>query len=147
MKPKQYMKQYENTFEDAREIIERIEWLQSQKTTLQQIIDGMPHGKGAKESDDRLDDLIIRVDELKNRAADELETLINSRLQVEKVIQCIEDSRYKRVLYGRYVELKTWEQIAEEIGYSYQWTCELHRDALVEVGKIITKKPQLLDRS
>ena len=43
---------------------------------------------------------------------------------------------YSDLLYMRYLEQKTLVQIAEELNYSYEWTCRLHGRALLAFSRI-----------
>lgn len=45
-------------------------------------------------------------------------------------IQSLNDHKFVRVLYKRYVEYKPFEQIAAELGYARSHTLLLHRNAL-----------------
>ena len=43
---------------------------------------------------------------------------------------------YSDLLYMRYLEQKTLVQIADELNYSYEWTCRLHGRALLAFSRI-----------
>ena len=45
-------------------------------------------------------------------------------------IQQLPDERFMRVLFERYVNYKSFEQIAVEMSYTYKWICDLHGMAL-----------------
>ena len=45
-------------------------------------------------------------------------------------IHNLHDDRYISVLFKRYVEIKSYELIAVEMNYSFDYVKELHRDAL-----------------
>jgi hypothetical protein len=47
-------------------------------------------------------------------------------------IQELTDDRYINVLFKRYVQIKSYELIAVEMNYSFDYVKELHRDALEE---------------
>lgn len=48
-----------------------------------------------------------------------------------------EDNRYISILLKKYVELKTLEQTAVTIGYSYERTRHLHKEALKKIFEVI----------
>lgn len=48
-----------------------------------------------------------------------------------------DDNRYISILLKKYVELKTLEQTAVAIGYSYERTRHLHREALKKIFEVI----------
>lgn len=52
-------------------------------------------------------------------------------------IQSLSDTRYIAILYERYVNNMSFEQISCALGYDYKWTCRLHGYALQEFDKLI----------
>ena len=60
-------------------------------------------------------------------------------LDVIGVIEQLEDPFYS-IIHKHYIENKKFDQVAEEICYSYQYTTEMHRTALGMVQKIIDKR-------
>lgn len=77
---------------------------------------------------------IIDFEEEINR---EIDCFVDARKAVTATIDKVEDARLHTVLNMRYVQFKTWEQIACYMGRSYQWVCKLHGTALQVVEKII----------
>lgn len=149
MRPKTFMSRYESAAERSKRLEQRIEWLETQKTSIQILIDGMPRGTGSRDLQDRLNDLIAEVDDLRASAADDLAYLIRLRKEIEDVIERVPDARLRYLLYMRYIEHKTWMQIAADMGrlfkpdeqaYSEHWMIDLHSAALREVGKILNAR-------
>ena len=69
------------------------------------------------------------------------------KADVVETISKVEKEPLHHVLYKRYVDMKTWEQIAIEMNYSYQWVCGrpngrlgLHDQALQAVEKLLEEK-------
>ena len=52
-------------------------------------------------------------------------------------IEQLTNNTYRDILFKRYVELKTFEEISVELGYVYNYTCNLHGDALKELSKVL----------
>ena len=75
----------------------------------------------------------------------ELEALVDSKVdeQIElkaeilRTIMQLDDRRQRLVLMEYYIEMKTWEQVAVDLNYSYMHITRLHGYALKEVQKII----------
>lgn len=83
-----------------------------------------------------------------SKTGDRLQKIIEQYVDLEKVIQeeqlnfemmkhtiinqiqSLNDDRYMNVLFKRYVEYKSYELIAVEMSYSFDYVKELHRDAL-----------------
>lgn len=73
--------------------------------------------------------------ELEEQIAEYGETM----LEVISVIEQLEDPFYS-IIHKHYIENKKFEQISEEVNYSYQYTTEMHRTALGMVQRIIDKR-------
>lgn len=56
--------------------------------------------------------------------------------EIRQVIEKVEDSTLRVLLIERYINCKTWEQVAEEVDKEVRWVYELHKKALVAVKKI-----------
>ena len=72
---------------------------------------------------------------IENRA----QALIRNHLQAEMLISKLTDAKYRCLLDLYYLSEKrtTWQQVANEMGYSEREVLRFHGDALVEMEKII----------
>ena len=68
-----------------------------------------------------------------------IDQLERTRLQVESVINSVPNVNQRNVLRLRYISGKTWEQIAVDLAFSYQWVCELHGRALQNISPIVDR--------
>ena len=93
-------------------------------------------------AEDKMANLVTRIVTLKEELEEER---VNAEEEKRKIIGCINkvsDSTLQRVLYMRYVELKSLLEISQKIGYSYDWTRHLHTKALAEFEKIAKNTTQ-----
>jgi len=67
-----------------------------------------------------------------------LEEYNKIRLEVEKAISSIENTEYQYILRARYIENKTWRQIAAEMFFSERNVKYLHVKALDEMQIILS---------
>lgn len=74
-----------------------------------------------------------RMEELDNDIA-EVSIEIDDRIQS---IEKLSNDTHRNILFKRYVEDKTFEEISVELGYVYNYTCNLHGDALSELSKVL----------
>lgn len=74
-----------------------------------------------------------RMEELDNDIA-EVSIEIDDRI---KSIEKLSNDTHRNILFKRYVEDKTFEEISVELGYVYNYTCNLHGDALSELSKVL----------
>ena len=79
---------------------------------------------------DRLADDVIRMVELKEQISAERAAYFKKKQEIVNRIHRMDEAAYIDVLIKRYVELKGFEVIAEEMHYSISYTYELHRKAL-----------------
>lgn len=136
MTAKQFLKQYEDAnrralrykteYEAEQELIDNV------RSTLGG--DGMPHGSGVSR---KVEDQAIRLNEklLKWKCA-ELDA-IRVRQEVFEVIRKVPGVEGD-LLYERYINLKSWEQVAEACDRSDKWCrTRLHSNALQIVSKLL----------
>ena len=87
--------------------------------------------------EDRLANIVAEIVDLEEQLQKDLEEYINLKRKVIMQINSIEDGRLKLVLYHRYLNQKTWEDIACDLNCSTQWVHTLHGQALQEFEKIL----------
>lgn len=76
----------------------------------------------------RLSDRIESLDRQIAEISVEIDDRINS-------IESIDNGTYRDVLFKHYAEYKSFEQISVEMGYVYNYTCNLHGEALKELSQ------------
>ena len=75
----------------------------------------------------------------------ELESLVDSKVdeqialktEILETITNLKDRRQRLVLMEYYVEMKTWEQVAVDLNYSYMHITRIHGYALKEVQRFL----------
>lgn len=77
-----------------------------------------------------------KINKLKDAICSELNRLVALKARIINEIDNMPDNTENTILAKRYVEGKTWDQIAEEIGYSKRQVCRLHEKALEEFSKV-----------
>lgn len=71
------------------------------------------------------------IAKLENSILDEIAILADYEIEASKIIQkYVAEPNHKAVLEHRYLEYKSWEVIAVEMGYTFRWTQALHCRAL-----------------
>lgn len=86
-------------------------------------VDSSVDGSGFTRLSERIVDIKYEIENDKMR-------LIELRNEIIKQIQMLDDARYIKLLYKRYVEEKSFEQIALEMKYDYWRVLHLHGEAL-----------------
>ncbi len=70
----------------------------------------------------------------------QIEKLEQVRAEILQVIGQVEDNTLATLLTEYYVNDKTWEEVAVQMGKSWRWTMNLHGKALKAVEKILSNK-------
>ena len=59
--------------------------------------------------------------------------------KISTAIASVERSEFRLILYERYINLKTWENIAYDNNYSVQWVHKLHVCAISAIERVMKK--------
>ena len=84
--------------------------------------------------------LVVYIDKANKCAAliqERINSLVSVKSEIIGAIQKVNDSTLRALLTARYINFKTWEQIAVELNYSYMHVCRLHGKALVKIKDVI----------
>lgn len=111
--------------------------------------DGQPHKTDKGDPTGSLasvmaDSYSAKLEQLKKMLVDYEHKQIKARseywkkkMEIAESIGKVKDPIYCRILNMRYVEMKTFEEIAVEIGYTYRHTIRLHGSALKEYERMV----------
>lgn len=86
-------------------------------------------------SNDLLPDTIANIIDLEQKINEDIDELIKRKEKARVLIEMLEDEGKKIVLYKRYFDNKTFEEISVECGYSWRHVHRLHGNALRELEK------------
>ena len=64
-----------------------------------------------------------------------MKDLLIKKFKIDDKIDMIEQP-YKNILFYRYSRGKNWNDVANELGYTRDYACELHGEALYLYSKI-----------
>jgi len=126
-KKKAYLRRYRANKRKEEKFRQEIEALEVEYGLQSPKLDKMPRGSEGKD----LSVFAVRYD----AAYTHLLRIAGESLRIYKEIsEAIENSECSEtescILRYRYINGYTWEMIAVEMHYSYQWVCELHGRAL-----------------
>lgn len=144
MTAKTYLNQIRNAeikIEDSTEELERLKALATKVTS---VIDG-DVVSGSK-NPDKMTDVVAKIIKLQEKINRDVDKYVDIKSEATELLSQVDNPTHYKILHSRYVLYKTWEQIACEIGFTYQWVCKLHGVALMEFEKIM-KKSGVLDRN
>lgn len=80
----------------------------------------------------KTENCIVAIMTLEEEIKDEITEIAGFELQTSQIIkELLDDLNYKTVLEYRYLNYLRWEEIAVRMNYTFRWTQELHRRALL----------------
>lgn len=126
MDKKIYLQGYQNNKRKLVALNRELEELKSHEMSPCLNLTGMP---GAHNKRD-LSDYIVKYEKIVSRIINAKNEALNSFDEIEQNIERLEDETEKTVLRLRYLVGLTWEDIAEEIMYTYQYVHIIHKRAL-----------------
>ncbi len=92
-------------------------------------IQGTPQNK-LENAAIKLSDALERIDTETARLKVEIDERLGS-------IERLQNETYRDLLFKRYSEYKSFEEISVEMRYAYNYTCNLHGEALKELSKVL----------
>ena len=128
MTAKQYLDQIRNYERRIERINEEIERLEAVATNTSPSLTGMPHNPSPTTS--RLEEAVIKILDKEMELKQEKEKREALRKEATAMIAQIESPDERDVLYKRYIESKTWEDIIIEMYVSRATIFRLHSQAL-----------------
>ena len=81
---------------------------------------------------DALERRVVKYVEMEQKINNMIDEFVDLKHEIINQIQLLSDEKHISVLFKRYVQYKSFEQIAVEMNYSYQYVRELHGYALEE---------------
>lgn len=80
----------------------------------------------------KTENCVVAIMSLEEEIKDEIIEITDFERQASQIVkELIEDLNYKTVLEYRYLSYLRWEEIAVKMNYTFRWTQELHRRALL----------------
>lgn len=141
MTAKEYLLQIKQLNAQIKNVEDEIHSLREREVSIRSAWpDGQPHGSGTTDPTGemavRLADQLLDLEETSLR----LQTALwRKRNEILETLGKVKTAEHNRLLYLRYVQSETWEQIAVDMHYTYQWVAgPLHGNALLELEKILT---------
>ena len=86
---------------------------------------------------DKMTNVIAKIMELENLVNNDIGILTEYKLQAREMIEKLQNNVEKIVLYKRYFDCKSFEQIAVECNYSWRHVHRIHGNALINLDKIL----------
>lgn len=89
---------------------------------------------------DKIGNMVASIVDLENETEKHIQDFIKIRKKIISQIDNITDNRYYSILFGRYIENKSFEDIADGMGYSWRQVMRLHNEAVENFERIYGKE-------
>lgn len=119
-----YIEEKLNDTEEVRSRVERVTTILSPTKT-----------NSSSESPDKFADAISKLEGLKIDCTKKMEKLLIKKFMIDDKIEEVEQP-YRNILFYRYTRGKSWNDVASELGYTREYVCDLHGEALYLYSKI-----------
>lgn len=137
MTPKEYLQQYRDAVRRATAAQDHLAELRAMAERITPNYSG--ESGGSHQSGDKLGAAVAKIIEAEDRLDAQITLLIATEREVERTINSVKDSIMRKLLYERYINGKTWEQIAVMLNYTYRRITQLHGNALLVVEQIMNE--------
>lgn len=77
-----------------------------------------------------MESIITKMIDLETEINNDIDTLVDLKREIVKLIKGIDNPEYQTLLELRYLCFKSWEQIAVDMGYDLRYLHKLHGRAL-----------------
>lgn len=84
-----------------------------------------------------LENIMSKIVDLDREIDEDIDALVDFKAEVWEKLDKIADERYKRILWLRYADRKTWRYITLELNFTIRYIHKMHLKALAELDKII----------
>lgn len=118
--------------------IEQVASLHNLATKANSTLTDMP--ESPNRNIHRMEDIIVKIVDLENEINQDIDMLVDLKTEIMQVIKKVDDLELQTLLEQRYLNFRTWEQIAVDMGYNVRHLYRMHDKALkaVQVPKVVT---------
>lgn len=128
MTAKEYLSQIQQIELRIQQQKETLEMLRCAATSTTARIDTIKVQSSSNH--DRIGEAVVKMADLENKIQEEIADAFYRKHEILNQIQGLNKSLYISILFKRYLQFVPFEDIAEELGYSYQYIVEMHGKAL-----------------
>ena len=85
----------------------------------------------------KMESTIVKVMDLENEINVDIDRLVDLKKDIQDTIKMMDDINQQLLLELRYLVRKSWDEVAEVLGYDKRWVMRLHGRALKEIDEIL----------
>ena len=84
-----------------------------------------------------LEESVIKIVEAENEIKAQVDQLVQTMMEIRRVIEAVQDVRLRLVLEKRYLSFQPWKEIAADMDRSVRWVQQKHVMALEVVQRMM----------
>lgn len=131
MTAKEYLSKLKILDAEINRKLEKISALRASLTSIPAVNTTEERVKGGNAAGDaRFVRTLAEIDELESEVNDKIDKLVDERYEIINKIYQLDNDLHIKVLYKRYVEFKSLNEIADDIKRSYRYVLRVHKEAL-----------------
>jgi len=138
VKPKYYLRQVKQLDKIIDAKLEQIQNLKNMSTRVTSCLNN--ERTESNTIGDKVGSSVMKIIDLEIEINETIDKLVDLKREVTRKIDGLVNGDYKLLLTLRYLNFKTWEEIAVEMGFTFRWVHELHKRSLIEFEKIYSEE-------
>lgn len=143
MTAKEYLSQGRHLDARINDKLHQVEQLRLMAEKATAMLGGIPNSGTPNVSG--LQDTICRIVDLEAEISRSVDQLIELRREMMHAIDAVPNAEYRTLLSMRYLSFRSWQDIADGMGYNEKYVYELHGKALkmIRVPQVLTKSGRI----
>ena len=125
-----FLRRYRDAQRTMRRLLEELQQLQAEATSVSQALSGMPSGGGDGQAIPRA---VERIADAESRLVSAYGAALAECSLVKDAIDTVPDPLRRDILTSRYILGQRWERIAADIDRDLRWVLRLHHRAVDEL--------------
>ena len=125
-----FLRRYRDAQRTMRRLLEELQQLQADATSVSQALSGMPSGGGDGQAIPRA---VERIADAESRLVSAYGAALAELNWVKDAIDTVPDPLRRDILTRRYILCQRWERIAADIDRDLRWVLRLHHRAVDEL--------------
>lgn len=126
------LKKYIYLRQEAEELKQQAEQTEDEIKSLRaSILTGMPRSEGYV--NDKIGALIVKLEQKKEEYVIKYRQALVEKEKIEQIIESLSKPSEKQIMQERYIQGKKWEDICEDMHYSWRHIHRLHAGILIRI--------------
>ena len=126
-----YLKRYINLDREIERKLEEVARLRAKLTRVTEVFTAEPKGGGSIYG--KTEEILAKIVDLEKEIDADIDRLVAIRDGIKTIIEAVEDNRERLLLQYRYLDGRTFEEIAVQMNYSWRQIHRLHSQALTNL--------------